>query len=410
MKVQTRRKLRNKITMITAISSVTVLAACSSAGSGDTQSDSTSIRVADYYTDEPSKSIISEMLDRCGSDAGVAIEREAVPSGDYLSKVLQQSSSKSLPDIQMLDAQDLPAIAETGALSPLDEREVSTSTIGDSVLSLGKSDGELYGLAPTVGTIVMFTNSDMLEEAGVSIPETWDDLKTAAAELTEGDRYGVAVTAKNTGEATYAYLPLLWSNGGSEDALDSQEAQEALQFEVDLVEDGSASSSVVQWGNSDVGDQFLNRNAAIAIMSATQMSKLNDDPELNYEITSIPVPELGDDHVAPIGGEVWTLPRTDDEDRQKKADEVLSCITSDETQLSLAESRLVVPANPDLDEEYLEKFPDLGSYVETVRDGRSRTALLEAEWPKTNQAIWEAVQNAITGEKSVSDALSDAAK
>jgi len=401
---------RHVVVVATALATVATLSACSGGGGGSASSgDVTSLRVADYYTDEPAKSIIGDMLDSCGQSIGVTIEREAVPSSDYLSKVLQQSSSRTLPDVQMIDAQDLPAIATSGALSPLAERDVSTDGVGDSVLSLGTVDDEVYGLAPTVGTIVLFTNDDMLAEAGLTAPTTWEELKSTAATLTSGDRYGVAFSAKNDGQGTYAYLPLLWSAGGSEDELDSAAAKSALQLEVDLVDAGSASQSTVQWGNSDVGDQFLTGKAAMAITSGTQMSKLDEDASLNYTITSIPVPEAGDTAIAPLGGEVWTLPRSGDDAREAASAGLLSCIMSGDTQLSLAEQRRVVPADPDLDSKYLEKLPELADYVSVVRDGRSRTAILQDAWPTTNTAIWTAVQSAVTGQSSVDEALSVAA-
>lgn len=198
-----------------------ILTGC--AGEGGQDSEATTIRVADYYTDEPARTIIGDMLDRCGEEAGVTIEREPVPSGEYLSKVLQQSSSRTLPDTQMLDAQDLPVIADSGALAPLSERDVSTEAIGESVLPLGEFNGEICGAAPTVGTVVLFYNKAVLQEAGVEVPTTWDEFAAAAAALTSGDRYGVAFSAKNDGQGTYAFLPLMWSNGGSEDDLASAE-------------------------------------------------------------------------------------------------------------------------------------------------------------------------------------------
>jgi len=399
------------VTAATAALAVAALAACSSgSGSeGDGDGTATSIRVADYYTDEPANSIIGGVLDTCGEQAGVTIEREAVPSGEYLAKILQQSSSRTLPDLQMLDAQELPAIAGSGALAEVDARGVPTDNVGESVLALGTFDDAVYGLAPTVGTVALFYNTDMLAEAGVEPPTTWDELEAAAEQLTTDDRYGIAFSAKNDGQGTYAFLPLFWSAGASEDELNSAAAQEALQLEVDMVAGGYASQSVVQWGNSDVGDQFLNRDAAMALTSVTQMSKLDEDAELAYEIIETPVPAAGDTSIAPLGGEIWTLPNTGDSGREEAAAQVLECLMSDETQLSLAIDRRVIPANPELDEAYLEELPDLGAYVELARNGRSRTAVLGEDWPAANAAIWTAVQAAVTGDQSVQEAL-DAAQ
>ncbi|MDF2442070.1 MAG: multiple sugar transport system substrate-binding protein [Subtercola sp.] len=398
------------------VGSVTVmgfgLAACSSGGSSSSGSAPvTSISVADYYTDEPAKSIIGDALNACGTAAGVTIQREQIPSTDLVSKTLQKLSSKTLPDIQMIDNPDLPALATTGALQVLTDAGVTTDNVGASVLSVGTVDGKVYGIAPTVSVPVMFYNVDLFTAAGITDPPaTWAELKADAAKLTNGDTYGVAFSAKNDAQGVYDFLPLLWSAGGSEDELDSQAAQDALQLEVDLVQGGDASQSVVQWGNSDLGDQFLAGKAAMAIVSASQMAKFDKAGTLNYKIASIPVPTAGGTAVNPLGGEVWTLPITGDDARQAKAAEVLECLKSDDTQLSLAVKRGTVPANPALDEKYLAQLPTLTAFVEQVRDGRARTGILGADWADASTKIYTAVQAAVTGQASVSDALKTAAQ
>ena len=55
-----------------------------------------SLRVLDYYTNEPDKSIYTKVLNACGEANGVTIQREAVPGDTLIQKVLQQSSSKTL--------------------------------------------------------------------------------------------------------------------------------------------------------------------------------------------------------------------------------------------------------------------------------------------------------------------------
>lgn len=37
----------------------------------------------------------------------------------------------------------------------------------------------------------LYYNEEMLNEAGVEVPETWDDLKSAAAALSQGDVTGL---------------------------------------------------------------------------------------------------------------------------------------------------------------------------------------------------------------------------
>ena len=387
------------------------LVGCASSGTPAASSAPVkSISVADYYTDQPAKSIIGDALTKCGTEAGVTIQREEIPSADLVSKTLQKLSSKTMPDLQMFDNPDLPTFASTGALTPVTDAGVTTDNIGKSVLSIGTYNKKVYGIAPTVGTLVLFYNTDIFDKAGLTVPTTWEELKADAKTLTKGSTYGVAFPAKNSAEGTYPFMPLLWSAGGSEDKLDSAAAQSALQLEVDLVKSGDASQSVVQWGNSDVGDQFLAGKAAMAIVSAGQAAKFDAAGTVKYKEATIPVPAAGDASVAPLGGEVWTLPNTGNTARQAKAGKVLECLKSDDTQLSLAITRGLVTANPALDAKYLAKKPALTAYVDQVRGGRSRTGILGEGWADVSTKIYTAVQSAIAGQASVSAALATAAQ
>jgi len=102
------------------------LAACGGGGSnaGGSASSSSeavdSLTVLDYYTDEPGKSNIDAQLQKCGTSIGVAkVDHQSVPGPTLIQKVLQQASSKTLPDVLMLDNPDIQQIAEAGALVPL---------------------------------------------------------------------------------------------------------------------------------------------------------------------------------------------------------------------------------------------------------------------------------------------------
>ena len=125
-----------------------------------------------------------ERLTACGKAAGVTVEHRSVPGASLVPKVLQQASSRTLPDLLMMDNPDLQQIAQTGALTPLNQYGVDSSGFANGILSAGTYKGKVYGLAPYVSTVALFYNKDMLAKAGVAVPRTWDELKTAAAKLT----------------------------------------------------------------------------------------------------------------------------------------------------------------------------------------------------------------------------------
>ena len=129
----------------------------------------------------------------------------------------------------------------------------------------------------------------------------------------------------------------MWSNGGDEKNIATPETAEALQLWVDLVKDGSASRSVVNWTQADVNDQFRAGNAAMMINGPWQFPVLNEDKSLNYEVVPTPAPAAGETVVSPLGGETWTVPETGDAARQEKAAKIVECLNSDENQLKIAD-------------------------------------------------------------------------
>ncbi|WP_234545109.1 sugar ABC transporter substrate-binding protein [Streptomyces shenzhenensis] len=388
-----------------AVALALAVASCSGGSSdGSATSKVTSITALDYYTDEPEHSQWGEMLTACGKTAGVKVEQTSVPGASLLPKVLQQASSRTLPDLLMLDNPDLQQIAQTGALTPLEQYGIDSSGFAKGILSAGTYKGRLYGLAPYVSTIALFYNRDMLANAGVAVPRTWDELETAAARLTRPGRYGMAVDANPTFEGTWQFLPFLWSNGGDEKRLDTPQAAQALQLWVDLVKSGSMSKSVLNWTQADVHDQFVAGRTAMMINGPWRIPALNKDKNLHWGVAPIPVPRTGQTPVTPLGGEVWTVPQNA-ESRQEKAAQVLACLNSSPNQLALAEQHFTVPSRTAMASQYAEQVPSMAAFVKSVEAARARTSELGVKWPKAATGIYTAIQSALTGEQAPQEAL-----
>ena len=281
------------------------LAACGK--SGGSTADSSTIKILDYYADDPDNGIFQKVLEECAAKVGVTVERESVNGTGLIQKVLQMSSSKTLPDLLMLDNPDLQQIAATGALAPLSDFGIAAEGFIEGFVSAGTYQDKLYGMGPCANTIGLYYNQDMLSAAGVSVPTTWDELKTAAKTLTSGDTYGIAFCAAASYEGSWQFLPFFWSNGAEETDIASAAAAGALQLWVDLVKEGSASSGVLNWGQGDVGEQFTSGKAAMVINGPWQTITF-DKSDINWAVAEIPVPKAGDTLVAPLGGEVWTVP------------------------------------------------------------------------------------------------------
>jgi multiple sugar transport system substrate-binding protein len=390
------------------------LAACGGGGAsgggggGDAAATVDTLQVLDYYTDDPGHSQIGAQLTKCGASIGVAkIDHQSVPGPTLIQKVLQQASSKSLPDVLMLDNPDIQQIAETGALAPLNDYGITADGYAPGPVSAATYEGKLYGLQPGANTIAIFYRKDILAKAGVKPPTTWAELRAAAKKLTAGKQYGFAFNATADYEGAWQFLPPMWTNGGDETDLKSPQVAEALQLWKDLVDDGSASKSVVNWKQSDVNDQFIAGKAAMMLNGPWQIPALTK-AKMDFGVVPFPVNKSGQTSVAPLGGEAWTVPLTGDDAKMKKAAELVQCMNSDDNQMLRAKEGGVVPTKLALAADFKKQVPSMAAFADAVADARARTGKLGSKWPDTAKTIYTGVQLVLTGQSAPSEAMAKA--
>lgn len=387
-----------------------VLAACGDGGSSPSSSGDTvkSLSILDYYNNDPDKSLVQKGLDACAGKLGITIQRETVPGDTLIQKVLQQASSKTLPDVLMLDNPDVQQIAATGALAPLNELGISADGFAKGIVDATSYEGKLYGLAPVVNTIALFYNTQMLADAGVQPPKTWAELKAAAKKLTKPGRYGIAFNANATYEGAWQFLPAMWTNGGDETDLASPQVAEALQLWVDLVQSGSASKSVINWTQGDAKDQFVAGKAAMMVNGPWQIPALQKTPNVKWDVVQFPVNKVGQTPTAPLGGEAWTVPLNKDQAKQQKAADFVKCLSSDENEMAWAKARFTVPTRTALLDQYVKDVPSMKAFTEQVVNARARTGKLGDKWPDAAKVIYQAIALALTGKASAQDAFKQA--
>ncbi|NJQ15484.1 ABC transporter substrate-binding protein [Streptomyces bohaiensis] len=399
-----RRPTRATPQRSVALPLAAVMAAAGLAGCAR-QPDPGTVTVLNSATNTAEHEANQDHFDRCAAPLGLRVEQISVPADQVATKALRMASSDSLPDILELDGSELPQFAETGGLLPIGEAGFDPSALSDSAVSLGSHDGTQYGVARSVNSLALIYNVELLAEAGLEPPTTWEELRADAAELTGGDTYGMAFSASPNADGVYQFLPFFWSAGGDETALNDGAGDAALQLWKDLLDDGSASRSVVNWNQQDVNDQFISGRAAMMINGPWQVPVLDGQDAVEWAVASIPVPEAGQDPVPPIGGTVMTVPASGDEEREQNAGRILNCLNSEENQLAWGERVNNVPTREDAAAAYREQNPKLAPFADLVATARSRTAEVGTGWPVVADAMAGAFQSVLTGRTTPADAL-----
>ncbi|MCB0042644.1 MAG: sugar ABC transporter substrate-binding protein, partial [Caldilinea sp.] len=243
------------------------------------------------------EAVMDQVAKYNAAQSAVTVERTFVPFGDLKQKLLQGAAAGQLPDLVIIDNPDHSSFASLGVLAD----------ITDPVTAWGKSSdyfpgpwdstvyqGKNYGIPDNSNCLVQWQNKAFTEPAGITAPTNWDELRAAAAALTEGERFGIALSGVKTEEGTFQWLPFLWMTGEDLATLDSDGGRAAMQLWVDLVQNGNMSPGILNWTQGDVKDQFVNGLAALMVNGPWQIPVLkSDSPDLNWEVAVLPAEKQG---------------------------------------------------------------------------------------------------------------------
>ncbi len=167
-----------------------------------------------------------------------------------------------------------------------------------SFLEQSVVDGTVWAVPDLASARALYYNVDILEEVGVSVPTTWDELVTvsqAILDYYDGEVYpwGVDMTT-DEGQACFAYY--IWNNGGDfTDAdgnwtLNSAENVEAIKFIIDMVNNGLTNSDPANETRYDNQDMFGAGKVAMMIGPNSIPTYCSvGGYDVNYAVASIPV-------------------------------------------------------------------------------------------------------------------------
>lgn len=284
-----------------------VLAACQPGAEGSPGTDgdggtavnedevSGEVRFSGFRSSDAEETLLEATIDSFEEAyPNITVDYQPVPEG-YVDQMTAQFSAGEPPDLFYVQAEFANAWMEDGLLEPLDpylegNPEFDVGPFYDSLLAAFQFDGQTYGLPKDASPLALFTNPDMLSEAGVEVPTTWDELRTAAQELTNGDVAGLCI-----GSELPRIGALIYQNGGSiynedktEVTINQPEAVEAIDFYLDMHEEGILQTPA-DIGAGWCGEAFGTGRAAMTMEGNWLVPAMeNDFPDTPFEISELP--------------------------------------------------------------------------------------------------------------------------
>ncbi|MDG4808815.1 extracellular solute-binding protein [Micromonospora sp. WMMD1120] len=396
---------------LAAVAAIALAAAAGSAcsSSSDTPADEGAYLVWDPYPQFADDSEWVALLKKCGTSAGVTVERTGYDTTDLTNKALLAAQQGNSPDVLIVDNPVISTLAEAGALTTTDDNKLDVSAMEANLLGAGQSDGKTYGVPIGANTLALYYNKNVLDAAGVD-PATvtdWASLNAALDKVKAKGKKGITFSAIGTEEGSFQFLPWFWGSGAQLTKLDSPEAVSALTLWTDWLKRGHAPNSVINNTQTTSWQEFATGDYAFAENGTWQLANAE---KVGFPYGTIAIPAAaGGPAPAPTGGEFVSIPVQKNTGRYATSQQLVACLTSADNLLTTDTTLSYVAPVAAVQERQAAADPKLKVWVEAVRAAKGRTGdNLGTKYPKISESLWTAVQAALSGGKSPGEALTAA--
>jgi ABC-type glycerol-3-phosphate transport system substrate-binding protein len=282
----------------------------------------------------------------------VKIEFIGVPMNDAYAKISTLATGGEMPDIFINSPEFSTKAQDLGIVADMDKLMGASYLKGfaKAPLAQAKLDGKVQ-FAPyfTIPTGLLY-RSDLLEEAGLKPPTTWDEFEDVAKKLTvdtngdgQVDRWGFAMVGTNDGSGGSRFIPIMRTFGAKElgksggewkTQFDSPEAIEAFKLYGDLVnKDGVVPPGPLQTGYAQANALLATDKAAMMVTGPHTIGAiLAQNPDLEGKLAGAPLPHApGKKSVSVLGMLGWSI--STDSKHQAAAADYIKFILNKKNQL-----------------------------------------------------------------------------
>jgi len=412
MTVHASRKARAVCAALLTFGTVAAAAVgCSSSDSSAAASSSASgggtYTFWDPYPQYNNTSDWANLIESCGTKAGVTIKRTGFDTTALTTQALLAAQQGKAPDILLVDNPVVSTLAKAGALTTTATNGLATGSVAQNILGAGVIDGSTYGVPIGANTLALYYNPKILAQAHVdpaSITD-WASLTAALAKVKAIGKTGITFSGINTEEGSFQFLPWFWGAGANLTNLDSSQAVAALTLWTTWLKDGYAPNSVIQDTQTTAWQEFQTGNVAFAENGTWQKAGA---ATMGAKVIQIPA-ENGGAAPVPTGGEFFTIPVQKDTSRYATSVKIVSCLSATSNIVKTDNTLNYIAPTKAGQQAQLSGDSSLSDWVSAVGVAKARTGdNLGTKYPVISQQMWTAVQKAESGAATPAAALAAA--
>lgn len=222
-------------------------------------------------------SLLEDYADEFEELSGASFEIDYLNENDRRAKSKADASTVGSYNVYYVDEANLPLFASSGWIVPLEgyyPAEYDYNDFDAGMRQVATYEGKTWFAPIQGGGDLLVYRTDLLAEAGIEPPKTWDEYKAAVAKLHNPEKgiYGVALRGqRGSGANVWRWLPLFKAHGGEwfKDGKPAFNSDAAVKATEDYLELFKYSAPGTQTGSFDESTgAFRSGKVALIIESA----------------------------------------------------------------------------------------------------------------------------------------------
>ena len=321
--------------------------------------------------------------------------------GDLSQKLIAAHAAGDVPAVTNLESASIPNFADSGAIADItsfieQSEEVDLDDFSDGMIAAYSYEGKNVGLPLIVSAAVNIYNADMVAEAGVEPPETWDEMFEFGEALTKDGTKAFGLP----GWSAFYYDPYIYNGGGQvlieengeeKSGLDLPETKKFLNLFNDLVEAGYAEIYYGSGASGNMRQAFFDGELALVGHTSSLIDWYIENADFEVGVAFYPEDER---RMTTIGGAGIIMMELASDEEKEAAWKFMEFMTSAEENIQWADGTGYLPTRQSAidspeGQEFLERKPQYSAVLEWFDNIEPR--LQHPRYPEFRQTYEEAM-------------------
>lgn len=358
-----------------------------------------------HYWDIPgNQQHLEKLVDQFNqSQDEIEVKVSYIPDEDFKKQLALSMAEEKMPDIALVDSSDFQFLHQMKPFADLTDEIPELREYSEKALAPCSVNGRIYGQPFGVNCTAMFYNKKILEKAGCKVPENWEEFKEVAEMVSDKTIKGFAITALQTEESMYEFLPILWSMGGDIHSINIATGQQAFLFLKEMEQEGSLSLQSISLTMGDLTNQFIKGKIAMMFNSSMAIDSIREgNPDLEFGVAAIP---CGNPQVTVAGGEILAVA---DNENKEYAIQFLKFLADKKRMKEYIDEFGFLAPRQEIMQQQFENDKEKGTFIDLYQNARTRE--ISGNWPQISLTLSDTLREILVNENDSQTILDKSAE